>query len=284
MNTPEFDRYAPPSTPAEEQPSRDADGYLGEPQSVGPGHALVWLRNVWRLFKQQPIKWLGASLLILLANFVIILLPFIGMLLQPLFMMVILAGIAYAAQSLEQRGNFGIGDIFLTGFWKNGKSLLGAGLFSLALSFLYGIAIFILLGNDGLDGLEAFAYSRQNDMPAGMNALNIGFFVVYLALTFLVPTLIILQNEKLFRAVGLSCKGFLRNIVGAILCALYVGLAFCGTIFSTVFLIGLLSSLSASSGMGWLVVLLVILIMLAFLPILFLLPYAVYRDLFFKEE
>ncbi|WP_342667767.1 BPSS1780 family membrane protein [Eikenella longinqua] len=236
------------------------------------------------MFKQQPIKWLGASLLILLANFVIILLPFIGMLLQPLFMMVILAGIAYAAQSLEQRGNFGIGDIFLTGFWKNGKSLLGAGLFSLALSFLYGIAIFILLGNDGLDGLEAFAYSRQNDMPAGMNALNIGFFVVYLALTFLVPTLIILQNEKLFRAVGLSCKGFLRNIVGAILCALYVGLAFCGTIFSTVFLIGLLSSLSASSGMGWLVVLLVILIMLAFLPILFLLPYAVYRDLFFKEE
>ncbi len=282
MNNQQLNRYAPPTTDADTPSNPRSSGYLGEPQAVGLGRATAWLRDTWWLFKQRPAKWMGTTLLIFLANIVISLIPFgIGLLLQPLMMVFILAGVAYSAQSIEQRGNFAIGDIFLTGMWKNSKSLLGAGLFSIALTILYGVAVFILFGDEAA---QALAYGRQADQPPGMNAMLFGFAVVYLALTFLVPTLIILQNEKLFRAIGLSLKGFLRNIIGAALCSLYLMLAGAGAIFSSIFLFGLLASPLMPGISVSLAVLFVILIMLAYLPLLFILPYVVYRDLFFADE
>lgn len=117
MNNQDFDRYAPPSTSFEEiSRSIEDDGYLGEPQAVGMGRAMAWLREAWGLFKQRPGKWIGAMLLILLANVVIALIPIAGPLLQPLLMTFLLAGVAYAAQDTEQYGNFSIGDIFLPAF------------------------------------------------------------------------------------------------------------------------------------------------------------------------
>ena len=99
MNNQDFDRYAPPSTPFEEiSRSIEDDGYLGEPQAVGMGRAMVWLRDAWSLFKQRPGKWIGAVLLILLANVVIALIPIAGPLLQPLLMTFLLAGVACGAR------------------------------------------------------------------------------------------------------------------------------------------------------------------------------------------
>lgn len=277
MNNQQLNRYAPPATDADTPNNPHISGYLGEPRAVGPGRATAWLRDTWWLFKQRPVKWMGATLLFLLANLPLSLLPYsIGMLLQPMLMAFILAGFAYSAQSIEQRGNFAIGDIFLTGLWKNSRSLLGEGLFVITLTLLYWMAVFTLFGDEAA---LAFIYDRQTESLPGMTALSFGFAVVYLALPFLVPTLIILQNEKLFRAIGLSLKAFLRNIIGAVLCTLYLTLALFGAIFCGIFLIGLLPS-----SMSGFIVLFGILIILTYLPLLFILPYVVYRDLFFADE
>ena len=280
MNNQDFDRYAPPSTPFEEiLRSLEADGYLGEPRAVGMRRVMAWLREAWGLFKQRPGKWIGAALLIGIINFAIALLPFgVGMLLQPIAMVFIAAGTAYASQGIEQRGNFNIGDIFLTGFWKNGKALLGAGLFGLMLTMLYGVLMVILFGNDAM---QAYIYGHEG-VPSAMRILTLGFAIIYWALNFLTPTLIILQDEKLFRAISLSLKGFIRNIGGAFWCSLLMFLAFLGVIFSGAVLTGFLGSLVPALGKAALVVLAIA--VLACLPVLFILPYAVYRDLFFEQE
>ena len=280
MNNQDFDRYAPPSTSFEEiSRSIEDDGYLGEPQAVGMGRAMAWLREAWGLFKQRPGKWMGAVLLIGIINFALALPPFgIGMLLQPLAMTFLPAGIAYASQGVEQRGDFNIGDIFLTGFWKSGKSLLGAGLFGLMLTMLYGVLMVILFGNDAM---QAYIYGHEG-VSSAMRILTLGFAIIYWALNFLTPTLIILQDEKLFRAISLSLKGFIRNIGGAFWCSLLMFLAFLGVIFSGAVLTGFLGSLAPALGKAALVVLAIA--VLACLPVLFILPYAVYRDLFFERE
>lgn len=280
MDEQNLNRYAPPSTPLAEQAREvETDGYLGEPQAVGIRRAIGWLREAWSLFKQRPGKWMGAVLLICIINFAIALLPFgIGMLLQPLAMTFLPAGIAYASQGVEQRGDFNIGDIFLTGFWKSGKSLLGAGLFGLMLTMLYGVLMVILFGNDTM---QDYIHGYEG-VPPAMRILTLGFAIIYWALNFLTPTLIILQGEKLFRAIGLSLKGFLRNIGGAFWCSLLMFLAFLGVIFSGAVLTGFLGSLAPALGKAAMVVLAVA--VLACLPVLFILPYAVYRDLFFEQE
>ena len=280
MNNQDFDRYAPPSTPFEEiLRGLEADGYLGEPRAVGMRRAMAWLREAWGLFKQRPGKWMGAVLLIGIINFALALPPFgIGMLLQPLAMTFLPAGIAYASQGVEQRGDFNIGDIFLTGFWKSGKSSLGAGLFGLMLTMLYGVLMVILFGNDAM---QAYIYGHEG-VPSAMRILTLGFAIIYWALNFLTPTLIILQDEKLFRAISLSLKGFIRNIGGAFWCSLLMFLAFLGVIFSGAVLTGFLGSLAPALGKAALVVLAIA--VLACLPVLFILPYAVYRDLFFERE
>ena len=280
MDEQNLNRYAPPSIPLAEQASEvGTDGYLGEPQAVGMGRAMGWLRDAWNLFKQRPGKWMGAVLLICIINFALALPPFgIGMLLQPLAMTFLPAGIAYASQGVEQLGDFNIGDIFLTGFWKSGKSLLGAGLFGLMLTMLYGVLMVILFGNDAM---QAYIHGHEG-VPSAMRILTLGFAIIYWALNFLTPTLIILQGEKLFHAIGLSLKGFLRNIGGAFWCSLLMFLAFLGVIFSGAVLIGFLSSLAPALGKAALVVLAIA--VLACLPVLFILPYAVYRDLFFERE
>ena len=280
MDEQNLNRYAPPSIPLAEQASEvGTDGYLGEPQAVGIGRAIGWLRDAWNLFKQRPGKWMGAVLLIGIINFAIALLPFgIGMLLQPLAMTFLPAGIAYASQGVEQRGDFNIGDIFLTGFWKSGKSLLGAGLFGLMLTMLYGVLMVILFGNDTV---QDYIHGYEG-VPSAMRILTLGFAIIYWSLNFLTPTLIILQGEKLFRAIGLSLKGFIRNIGGAFWCSLLMFLAFLGVILSGAVLTGFLGSLPPVLGKASLVLLAIA--VLVCLPVLFILPYAVYRDLFFERE
>ena len=280
MNNQDFDRYAPPSTPFEEiLRSLEADGYLGEPRAVGMRRAMAWLREAWGLFKQRPGIWIGAALLIGIINFAIALLPFgVGMLLQPIAMVFIAAGTAYASQGIEQRGNFNIGDIFLTGFWKNGKALLGAGLFGLMLTILYGVLLVILFGNDTV---QAYIHGHEG-VPSAMRILTLGFAMIYWVLNFLTPTLIILPGEKLFRAIGLSLKGFLRNVGGAFWCSLLMFLAFLGVILSGAVLTGFLGSLAPV--LGKVVLVLLVVAVLACLSVLFILPYAVYRDLFFEQE
>ena len=158
-------------------------------------------------------------------------------------------------------------------------SLLGVGLFTFALTLLYGAIVYFVFGSDVL---QAYLDNVQEGMPNSLKAMNLVFAIVYLSLTFLAPTLIILQGEKLFRAIGLSLKGFIRNIGGAFWCSLLMFLAFLGVIFSGAVLTGFLGSLVPALGKAALVVLAIA--VLACLPVLFILPYAVYRDLFFERE
>ena len=97
-------------------------------------------------------------------------------------------------------------------------------------------------------------------MSAGFSviALTIVFGTIYSAFSFLAPALIILENEPPKRSMLLSWQGFSRNIGGAILCSL---------IMMLLFIVAMIPIM-----LGLLIV----------MPLLVLVPYAIYRDLFFK--
>ena len=162
---------------------------------------------------------------------------------------------------MEEEGDFEFGQIFI-GFQENTKSLAIIGAIGAVVALISNLAAIILfVGQVGdVSSAANLDLDEAQMMSAGLSvmALSLILGIVYSAFTFLAPALIILENEPPKRAILLSWQGFSRNIGGAVFCSLMMGL---------LFIVGMIPIF-----LGLLVV----------MPLLMLVPYAVYRDLFFK--
>lgn len=231
------------------------DGYLGEAQAVPAGNATSWLGNAWAIFKQQPGLWIGAGIVYFIINFALAMIPVAGSFLQIVATLFLGAGFVYAAAQVERNGQFAFGDIF-AGFQNHGRSLGILVLFSLLYLIVVMIVsfVFVMLGvSVASDAGEA----ANTGIILLMTLVIILITIPYTAALYLAPALVVLQNETPKRAVALSWQAFVRNIGGAIICALLICLA------SIVAIIPL--------GLGLLVL----------MPMILVLPYVVYRDVFF---
>lgn len=258
MNNQQFNRYAPPRTNGEPDSTRPGN-YLAEPQSLPAGNAKEWIGAAWRLFKLRPGKLIGAALLFGAINIGLGMIPYIGGLLQVAISIFEIAGFAFIAKQLEEEGDFEFGQIFI-GFQENTKSLAIIGAIGAVVALISNLAAFILIVGQVGDVNNAANLNEAQIMSASLSvmALTLILGIVYSAFTFLAPALIILENEPPKRAILLSWQGFSRNIGGAVFCSLMMGL---------LFIVGMIPIF-----LGLLVV----------MPLLMLVPYAVYRDLFFK--
>lgn len=260
MDNQQFNRYAPPTTPATSHDSADGN-YLGEPQAVPAGNAKEWIGAAWRLFKLRPGKLIGAALLFGAINIGLGMIPYIGGLLQAGIATFEMAGFAFIAKQLEKEGDFDFGQIFI-GFQENTKALLVIGSIGAVVALVSNlVAMVLIIGQVGdVSSAANLDIDEAQLMTAGFSviALMTVFGIIYSAFTFLAPALIILENEPAKRSMLLSWQGFSRNIVGAVLC-------------------GLMMVLLMIAGM-----IPIMLGLLVVMPLLMLVPYAVYRDLFFK--
>ena len=260
MDNQQFNRYAPPRTNGEPDSTRHGN-YLAEPQALPAGNSKEWIGAAWRLFKLRPGKLIGAALLFGAINIGLGMIPYIGGLLQAAISIFEIAGFAFIAKQLEEEGDFEFGQIFI-GFQENTKSLAIIGAIGAVVALISNLAAIILIVGQVGDVSSAanLDLDEAQMMSAGLSvmALSLILGIVYSAFTFLAPALIILENEPPKRAIQLSWQGFSRNIGGAVFCSLMMGL---------LFIVGMIPIF-----LGLLVV----------MPLLMLVPYAVYRDLFFK--
>lgn len=232
------------------------DGYLGEAQAVPAGNATSWLGNAWAIFKQQPGLWVGAGVVYLLINLVLAFIPLAGGLLQMFITVYLGAGFVYAASRVEQEGQFALSDIF-AGFQTHGSSL---GMLTL-LSLLYFIALMVVFFVLAMIGGLLGGGTEDSVSGALMAIIIIPIIILtipYAAALYLAPILVILQNETPVNAIKLSWQAFIRNIGGALICTLLMALV------SLVAMIPL--------GLG----------LLVGMPLLLIVPYVVYRDVFFE--
>ncbi|MCP2040636.1 hypothetical protein L1281_001219 [Neisseria sp. HSC-16F19] len=232
------------------------DGYLGEAQAVPAGNATSWLGNAWAIFKQQPGLWIGAGLAYLVISFVLALIPVAGSFLQLIATMFLGAGFVYAAAQVERNGQFVFGDIF-AGFQSHSRDLGFLVLFSILYMLVLMIVVFAFAFLGG--SLGSGAGEAAN---AGMSMVLVLViflaFIPYVAAFYLAPALVILQNETPKRALTLSWQAFTRNIGGAVICALLMSVA------------GIVAMIPL--GLGLLVA----------MPLFLVVPYVVYRDVFFN--
>lgn len=262
MNQPNYgEHYAPP--PSHEEPEfGGSNDYLGDPQSVPAGNCTGWIGNAWALFKAQWLKWIAASVIFFVIIFGISLIP-LPYLTDPItsFLATLLgAGFIYAAHQTETEGEFQIGDIFAAFSHPNAKGLFILGGIQAAFSLLVllgGVAVGLPMEPNDSD-----PYAMMNASVSAM--MTYGLLVMVLSILFyiaiyLASPLILLQGESLPDAVKLSLKAFGRNVAGAVLCSLLCFLLLIGG--------------AIPLGLGLLVV----------LPMVLMLPYVVYRDLFFAD-
>lgn len=253
--------YAAPRTEAVYE--NDNSGYLGEPQAVPAGNVSRWIGGAWGIFKAQAGLWIGVFLTFFMISFVVSLIPLVGSIISPFLNMVLLGGIMYACEMQRQNGSFAFGDIF-AGFQNNvGQLLLAALIYFLV---VFGV-LFVLLFGLGMSSALAGGSGSEEQIqqmftgPLGMIVLLVGmvFLTLVMAAIYLVPALIMLQNETAINAIKLSFKAFTRNIGGAFLCSLAcVALYILGII---TLLLGLLVAV----------------------PMVLIVPYCVYRDVFFES-
>ncbi|MCP2040635.1 hypothetical protein L1281_001218 [Neisseria sp. HSC-16F19] len=265
MNEPDYRHtYAAPQ-PLERADFDDSgiDGYLGQALSRPASHVTLWLGNAWAIFKQQPLLWIGAGLFHIIISLVLPYIPLIGSLLQIFAALFLGAGFAYAAAQVEYHDRFDFGDIF-AGFQHNMGNLAILALLSLLFIvveiIVLGLVLLIVVGGLGIamGGSSALTEGFGIGVGLGVILLFTLALIPYIALFYLAPALVLLQNETPLRAIALSWQAFIRNFGGAVLCAL---------LMAVLMLVALIPL-----GLGLLVA----------IPLTLILPYVIYRDLFFE--
>lgn len=239
-------------------PPQGSGALLDPPRTVGAGRGFGWLGEGWTLFREAPGTWIGIIAVWLLISIVINLIPLVN-LLSNLVYPVLAGGLMVGCHSLAQGRGLTFGHLF-EGFRRNFGTLLLVGLFSLVGTVAaLGTAFLGVLGTSGALGILL----EQDTSAAPDPMLILLAVLVMLALLlplmmalWFAPALVILHDQAALRAMGLSFRGCLRNLLPF----LAYGLGGLG--------LGILATIPL--GLGWLVL----------LPVLITSTYVAYRDIF----
>jgi len=260
--------YAPPTASVADvsRPPIGVDGpFVPGGRHVAAGHGWAWFTAAWRLFKARPLVWWFVLMLSLGAFMMLSLVPLVNMVVMIAFP-VMMAGIGACADSCRQTGRFDVGSVF-AGIGPRTAQLLLLGLLTLVATLVsFGLLMLVIGGGASVLSLYVGDMeSRQAasaGMFAGMGAIGAVIYVLMMAalmsMVVFSPYLIHQRGLSAVEAIRQSVLGCLRNVGAGLVAGIaYLGLAVVATI---------------PLGLGWLVL----------LPVVFLVGYTAYRDVFFE--
>lgn len=240
-----------------EDARKDIDDTLAtDPNSLEAGRGVAWWSEGWHLFREATGLWIGISVVLVLINIGLGLVPVIGDLASSFLFPVFGAGLMLGCHSLDSGEELTFGHLF-AGFQSNFGRLLMVGVL-----YLVGIAAIIAVAAAlGFGGGFAAAAAGGKSTAAfsgllfgGLAALVLGVPLV-MSIWF-APGLVVLHDLTAFEAMKLSFRGCLRNFLPFL-------------IYGLVFIVlAVLASLPLF--LGW----------LALMPVMFCSTYASYRDIF----
>jgi hypothetical protein len=252
--------YAPPQanvTPAFSQQDLEL---LSEPRALSAGAGLNWLSEAWPLVKKDLGIWVLITLALMVIQLILAFIPFVGAIagnvLTPVFTGGLLMGIRAASAGQPLRF-----DTLFEGFKHQFAPLAGLGALMLLVMFLLGV-----VGSGVFYATMPAMNSMQADPSAALSGSNLGIVGIVVGLLsilvgmlfFFATPLVALNEVPVFKALGMSFKASLRNILPILVYGiLVVLLAFLGAI---PLLLGLL----------------------VVIPLIYVSSYAAYRQVFLK--
>lgn len=250
--------FAAPQARVDDSGPQGSGTLLDPPRTVGAGRGFGWLGEGWTLFREAPGTWIGVIVVWLLISIVINLIPLVNVL-SNLIYPVLAGGLMVGCHSLAQRQGLTLNHLF-EGFRRNFGTLVLIGLFSLiATLVVLSVAFIGILGTSGAVGilLEQDTSATPDPMLILMAVLIVLALLIPLMMAlWFAPALAILHNVPALRAMSLSFRGCLRNLLPF----LTYGIGGLG--------LGILATIPL--GLGWLVL----------MPVFITSTYVAYRELF----
>lgn len=234
-------------------------------QVVEAGRGLAWWSEAWALFMRFPLLWILMALAMFVLLAVLSVVPVLGSLAAALLGPVFVGGWMLAASKVQEGGALEFGDLF-SGFKDHIKPLMVLGALFMAASLVITV-LAVLVGMGTAMGLGVGLPTRgHGGAGAGVLAMISGSLVFILLILLLSlpvgmamwfsPGRVALHGVAPWPAVQQSFWACLRNWLPSLVCSL----------------LGLVAAVAASIpfGLGWLVL----------MPLVFLVAYRSYRDVF----
>lgn len=230
---------------------------LPEPRSCSAGSGVKWLTEAAKLFKKQWLLWIGISLFYLALIMVTQLSEYTSFIIS-LLSVPFMAGFIYGAATQATGGELKFGHLF-AGFKTHFFPLIILTLlYCLALIILVMIAVLFIAGlsSVGIVFVDSSRYGESQVLEIiGLSLLMILMIIPAIMSIFFAPALVVLHDVKPLKAMEMSFRGCLRNIV-PIIVYLIVG--------TIVFLVGSVITLAVG--------------VVALIPIFMITYYTSYRD------
>jgi uncharacterized membrane protein len=184
-------------------------------RTVDAGQSLEWFKTGWDLFIKSPGIWIAIAVIMLVALFVLSMIPLLGQLAVLLAMPIAGGGLVLGCKALSEGGELRI-DHLLAGIRSHGASLAVVGVLYAAGGMLaFGVA-FLIGGGGALGGAIAQGWSGAS-LAASSVALGL---LVWFALSVLLgmafwfaPALVVLRGLAPFDAMKTSLGACLQNFI-----------------------------------------------------------------------
>lgn len=239
------------------QSEGDTDAGPGGAPNVWPaGRGLAWWSSGWDMFRLAVGRWLAISVVLVVVNVFVGLVPMVGDLINSLLMPVFGGGLMLACRSLDVGEGVRVGHVF-EGFKTNCNRLLTIGLLNLAaVTLIVVLAVFMGFSSGMLP-------SRGGAAPTGIFpavVLLVLFGIPLLMAMWFAPALVVLHGVGALEAMKMSFKGCRRNLPPFAVYALV--------------LVVLATVASLPMMLGWLIL----------MPVMACSTYAAYHDIFTRSD
>ncbi|MEJ2610461.1 MAG: BPSS1780 family membrane protein [Candidatus Thiodiazotropha sp.] len=255
------DPYEPPEADLVEADDVEMVG----PKGVPVRHVFSWISGGWQHFKESPLAWVGAIIVLAAVGFVVSMIPLLEAIAISLLSPTLVASFMMGCHEQEEGGQFSVSHLF-AGFSQNVVQTLLLGVLYLLLFFMVvGGIHYLMFGS--ISGLMSGEAAYLNDTyksfmsVSGMAMAGIGFIFVVSIMLFMAnmfaPALVALDDLSAWQAMKMSFVGCLKNILPLIVYSIVAVLLL------------VLGALPVKLGL------------LVVYPILIGATYSAYRDIFF---
>ncbi|MDR2689086.1 MAG: hypothetical protein LBB76_04935 [Azoarcus sp.] len=254
--------FAAPATPVEDVPSSDRLALAADPNKLAAGRGLAWWREGWHLFKDAPGLWIGISLMVIFINigFARVSIPFVGKEVYTLFFPVLNAGLMLGCHDLQSGEGLRFGHLF-AGFRNHVDRLLMIGAVNIA----------------GILAIGIMADTLGATRP-GIILLGILLSIPLAMIIWFAPALIVLHDLTALKAMKLSFRGCLRNILPFLMYGLVFIFVFVMLVFLPFGLATLFKKYMLLLALGWAILILML------MSIFFCSIHVGYRDIFIGKH
>lgn len=187
-------------------------------RSVAAGRGWSWIVEAFRLFRRKPLTWLALHVILLGIGWLLGKVPVAGGYVLYLLAPILLAGLMAACQDLHRGGNIEIAHLF-RGFRENTPQLVTVGGVHLVGQVVVS-GLMLSIGGPELREIMQGGEEAAANVPAEVRSRILLAMTVSLALylplalaMWFAPALVMLDGQPGFRALLLSLKAGLRNIV-----------------------------------------------------------------------